>query len=50
MERKSELIGFLSALHSYGYKGPITLELDRKTSMGDIAKTKSFFEELLAEY
>jgi sugar phosphate isomerase/epimerase len=50
MEREPELIGFLSALRSYGYKGPITLELDRKTSMQDIAKTKSFFEKLLTEY
>jgi sugar phosphate isomerase/epimerase len=50
MEKKPELVGFLSALHSYGYKGPITLELNRKTSMEDIARTKNFFEKLLTEY
>jgi sugar phosphate isomerase/epimerase len=50
MEKKPELTNFLSALHGYGYDGPITLELERKTSMKEIAKTKAFFDKLLMEY
>ncbi|HSV49469.1 MAG TPA: sugar phosphate isomerase/epimerase family protein [Candidatus Acidoferrales bacterium] len=50
MEKKPELTDFLSALHAFGYSGPITLELNNKTSLADISKTKSFFEELLKEY
>ena len=49
-ERKPELIHFLSALHEYNYGGPITLELEYKTSMEDIAKTKELFDKLLKEY
>ncbi|MCW4017410.1 MAG: sugar phosphate isomerase/epimerase [Candidatus Bathyarchaeota archaeon] len=50
LEKTTELTHFLSELHSYGYNGPITLELDHKTSMQDIAKTKTLFDELLKEY
>lgn len=50
MEKRPELTSFLSTLHSYGYAGPITLELNHKTPMQDIAKTKTFFENLLKEY
>lgn len=50
MEKKPELMGFLSTLHSYGYEGPITLELNHKTSTSDIAKTKAVFDCLLKEY
>ncbi len=50
METKPELTHFLSALHGYGYEGPITLELKEGTSMDDIAKTKAFFDKLLKEY
>ncbi len=46
-EEKPELTNFLSKLHGFGYQGPITLELERKTSMEEIAKTKSLFEKLL---
>jgi sugar phosphate isomerase/epimerase len=49
-EKKPELTHFLSALHEYGYEGPITLELEHRTSMEDIAKTKAFFDKLLKEY
>jgi len=49
-ERKPELTHFLSALDEYNYRGPITLELDHKTSMEDIAKTKALFDRLLKEY
>ena len=42
-----ELKRFLTKLHDCGYKGPITLELDHKTSMEEIAKSKAFFEKLL---
>ncbi len=50
MEPKPELTHFLSTLHSYGYDGPSTLELNHKTSMEGIAKTKAFFDTLLKEY
>ncbi len=50
IERKPELIHFLSALHEHNYGGPITLELEHKTSMEDIVKTKEFFDKLLKEY
>jgi sugar phosphate isomerase/epimerase len=49
-EPKPELIAFLSKLHDYGYEGPITLELDHKTTMEEIAKSKSLFEKLLKEF
>ena len=49
-QKKPELNHFFSALHEYGYEGPITLELKHKTSMEDIAKTKAFFDKLLNEY
>jgi len=44
------LTNFLSKLHGYGYDGPITLELEDKTTMEEIAKTKAFFDKLLKEY
>jgi sugar phosphate isomerase/epimerase len=50
MEKKPELIHFLSMLHNCNYEGPITLELKHGTPMGDIAKTKAFFDKLLKEY
>ena len=49
-EKKLELTHFLSALHQYAYNGPITLELENKTSMEDLAITKAFFDKLLKEY
>jgi len=49
-ENKPELTDFLTGLQGYGYDGPITLELNHKTSMADIAETKGFFEKLLKEY
>ncbi|HTY75768.1 MAG TPA: sugar phosphate isomerase/epimerase family protein [Candidatus Nanoarchaeia archaeon] len=48
-EKTPELTSFLASLRGYGYSGPITLELDRKTSIDDIAKTKALFDELLKE-
>ncbi len=50
MEKKPELSRFLSALYSYGYDGPITLELKHGTSVEGIAKTKAFFDETLKNY
>jgi sugar phosphate isomerase/epimerase len=50
IESKPELTAFLSKLHGFGYQGPITLELDHKTSMEDIAKSKALFEKLLRKY
>jgi sugar phosphate isomerase/epimerase len=45
-----ELLWLLARLHDFGYAGPITLELDHKTSMTEIAQTKTFFEGLLARF
>jgi sugar phosphate isomerase/epimerase len=42
-----ELTAFLTKLKGFGYEGPITLELERKTSIEEIAKCKAFFEKLL---
>jgi sugar phosphate isomerase/epimerase len=45
-----ELTAFLTRLHDYGYEGPITLELEHKISMEEIAKSKAFFEGLLKKF
>jgi sugar phosphate isomerase/epimerase len=45
-----ELTRFLTKLHDYGYEGPITLELEHKTTLEEIAKSKTFFEKLLEKY
>jgi sugar phosphate isomerase/epimerase len=45
-----ELTGFLSKLHRYGYNGPITLELEHRTPIEEIAKTKTLFEKLLKKF
>jgi sugar phosphate isomerase/epimerase len=45
-----ELTRFLTKLHDYGYEGPITLELEHKTSIEEIANSKAFFEKLLEKY
>jgi sugar phosphate isomerase/epimerase len=45
-----ELSRFIKKLHNCGYEGPITLELEHKTAMEDIAKSKVFFEKLLNKY
>jgi sugar phosphate isomerase/epimerase len=50
LEKTPELTHFLTQLSSYGYNGPITLELHHGTSMEDIAKSKKLFDELLKEY
>jgi sugar phosphate isomerase/epimerase len=49
LEKTPELTHFLTALKSYHYEGPITLELHHRTSMEEIAKTKTLFDQLLAE-
>jgi sugar phosphate isomerase/epimerase len=45
-----ELTHFLTKLHDYDYEGPITLELEHRTLMEEIAKSKAFFEKLLMQY
>ena len=50
MNETPELVDFLSQLQGYNYDGPITLELDRSTSMAEIVKTKTFFEGLLKKF
>lgn len=49
-EPKPELTAFLEKLHSYGYAGPITLELHHSTPMEDIAKSKALFDSLLTRF
>jgi sugar phosphate isomerase/epimerase len=46
-EPKQELTSFLTKLHDYGYDGPITLELEHKTPIEEIAKSKALFDRLL---
>jgi sugar phosphate isomerase/epimerase len=46
----AELIGFFCKLHEYGYAGPITLELEHKTPIEEIAKSKKFFEKILKKF
>ena len=50
MKETPELKHFISELHGYGYDGPITLELEHKTSIEDIAKSKAFFDKQLKKY
>ena len=45
-----ELKAFLTKLHGYDYEGPITLELEHKTQIEEIAKTKILFEKILNKY
>jgi len=45
-----QLTAFLTKLHEYGYDGPITLELEHKTAMEEIAKSKALFEKLLKKF
>ena len=47
---KPELISFLTRMHEYGYKGPITLELAHNTSIQEIGKSKTLFDGLLMEF
>jgi len=49
-EPKQELTRFLASLHDYGYDGPITLELEHKTSLEQIAGSKALFDNLLKEF
>ena len=45
-----ELTSFLNKLDDFDYEGPITLELEHKTAMEEIAKSKELFEKLLQKY
>ena len=49
-EPRPELTSFLIKLHSYGYAGPITLELAHNTSMEEIARSKALFDKLLSQF
>ncbi len=49
-EPKQELIAFLSGLHEYCYDGPMTLELEHKTPIEEIAKSKALFDRLLRDF
>ena len=50
MDETPELTDFLSELQGCGYDGPITLELNHKTSKEEITKTKALFDKLLKKY
>jgi sugar phosphate isomerase/epimerase len=45
-----ELTKFLKKLNDCSYEGPITLELEHKTPIEEIAKSKAFFEKILTEF
>ena len=45
-----ELTAFLTKLHDFGYDGPITLELEHRTTMEEIVKSKQLFEKILKNY
>ncbi|HKM60688.1 MAG TPA: sugar phosphate isomerase/epimerase [Candidatus Bathyarchaeia archaeon] len=47
---KPELTSFLTKLHDYEYDGPITLELEHRTSIEQIARSKALFDNLLKEF
>ena len=49
-EPKPELIHFLTRLHEFGYKGPITLEIAHGTSLEELGKSKALFDKLLAKF
>lgn len=49
-EETAELTSFLTKLHGYGYDDPITLELEHRTPMEEIVKTKALFEKLLKKF
>ena len=49
-EPKPELIAFLTRLHEYDYKGPITLELAHDTSIEEIGKCKKLYDRLLKKF
>ena len=49
-EPKQELTSLLTKLHEYDYDGPITLELEHKTSIEQIARSKALFDKLLKEF
>jgi sugar phosphate isomerase/epimerase len=46
-EPKPELTSFLEGLDSFGYAGPITLEIAHNTPMAEMAKSKALFDKLL---
>ena len=49
-QENQELTSFLTKLHEYGYEGPITLELEHRTPIEEIAKSKALFDKLLNEF
>ncbi|MGD0643709.1 MAG: sugar phosphate isomerase/epimerase [Candidatus Bathyarchaeia archaeon] len=49
-QENKELILFLAKLHECGYEGPITLELEQKTPIEEIARSKTLFDKLLNEF
>jgi sugar phosphate isomerase/epimerase len=49
-QENQELTSFLTKLHEYGYDDPITLELEHKTPIEEIARSKALFDKLLNEF
>ena len=48
-EKTPELVAFLKNLKKYDYRGPVTLELNRKCTMQEIAQTKAIVECVMRE-
>lgn len=49
-QENQELTWFLTKLHEYGYDGPMTLELEHRTPIEEIARSKALFDKLLNEF
>lgn len=50
LKETPELTAFLTALNGYAYEGPITLEIEHKTPIEEIAKTKALFDNILEKF
>jgi sugar phosphate isomerase/epimerase len=48
-EETPQLTAFLQSLKEYGYAGPLTMELSRKCTLAEVAKTKKVIEKTLSK-
>ncbi len=48
MEETPNLVAFLAKLSEYGYRGPLTLELNQKCTAKEILKNKAILEKILS--
>lgn len=49
-EQEPCLVDFIKKLYQYGYEGPLTIELSRRCSIKDIAKTKAILKKTMSAY